>query len=487
MSEQGWRLPQETFVIPYYTRAAATGERRAQGEEPPAAGRVRRVAFFGRLEERKGIAPFVEALNRLEPQLLEGVELAFVGKATGTWPPTRIEKLLADRSREAVRVIAFSTDLDQHEAIDSLRRPGTLAVLPSYGETFGNAARECLENGIPFLAADTGAVPELVAREDWERTLFSPTASGIEDALRRRLTSEQPLAPARPGLDDTSLDALWADVLTRSAGPRVQPADRPQVDVVVVHRGSEPGLARCLAALSRQTHPRFRVLVADASGNPASPPLPNVSYEVVLSRAPERDVAWARREALGSSEADWTVFLDEQDVPSASLLETLLRAQAASGADVVSCGVEIESEGDRVLHLFVGEPGGLGVLSNGYGTVALIRRALFPLEAPSWRAPRDPDWPLLAGLSASGARIVSVPSPLVTRSSGPGRLEDDGVGAFLALQQLERAVPRPLEGVARIAGGLAASAGTPGHASDGQIPDLARRLRRKLRSWGARR
>ena len=59
------------------------------------------------------------------------------------------------------------------------------------------------------------------------------------------------------------------------------------------------------------------------------------------------------------------------------ILETLVRAQAASGADVVSCALHLAGEGtERTEHFFAGEPGALGLLANGYGTVALLRRSL---------------------------------------------------------------------------------------------------------------
>jgi glycosyltransferase involved in cell wall biosynthesis len=170
MRGEGWRLPARTVVIPHLSRSAATGEVEARAE--PNGGRVTRIAFFGRLEERKGLKPFAAGLNALPPELLRDVELEFVGGATPGWPPRRIEALLAERTRSALRNISFATDLDQPEAFARLSRPGTLAVMPSLGETFSNAVYECLERGIPFIASDAGAPAELVAPEDRGRVLF---------------------------------------------------------------------------------------------------------------------------------------------------------------------------------------------------------------------------------------------------------------------------------------------------------------------------
>ena len=106
-------------------------------------------------------------------------------------------------------------------------------------------------------------------------------------------------------------------------------------------------------------------------------------------------------------------------------------------------------------YFFVGEPGGFGVLANGYGTVALLRRSLVGEVTSPWPA-ADPDWPLLARLSAAGSRIVSIPRPLVTRSLPPGTLERHSADALLVVQELEQRLPGRLRSLARLTAGLAA-------------------------------
>src|SRR5206468_103675 len=120
--------------------------------------------------------------------------------------------------------------------------------------------------------------------------------------------------------------------------------------------------------------------------------------------------------------------------------------------------INLETGGKRAQRLFLGEPAGLGVLSNAYGTVALHRRALLDDTATLWPVDADPDWPLLAGLSAAGARIVSVPLPLVTCRAAPGAIERDPSDALLVVERVEQALPPPLRSIARLAAGLAADA-----------------------------
>ena len=83
--------------------------------------------------------------------------------------------------------------------------------------------------------------------------------------------------------------------------------------------------------------------------------------------------------------AGWVLAVAEADTPEPKLAEALVRAQRVSGADVVTCGLLV----NETVHLFPGEPRTLGLLANGYGTAALIRRPL--VEGREC----EPTWPLL--------------------------------------------------------------------------------------------
>jgi glycosyltransferase involved in cell wall biosynthesis len=433
MQGQGWQLPERTLVIPYFTRSQATGESVPVAVRPDP-DPIRRLAFFGRVDEKKGLKLLAAALDALEPERLNGVELEFIGKTTGTWTAERAKALLSDTTKRALRGVAFETELDQRQALERLKRPGTLVVMPSLQENSPNTVYECLEEGIPFIASNVGGVPELIAPADRARVLFEPTPKGVEAALRHMLAEGNVPAPARPAFDPRASFGRWAEVI------EMQPQRRPddegdadvQVDVVVVRRQSQEALLCCVAALEDQTYGDFEVIVAET-----------------------------RQAGLDQGSAPYAVFLDEEDVPEPELLKTLVAARRATGADVVTCGLRLAlGDGER-LHFFSGDPGGLGAVANAYGNVALFRRAVLDDQTDPPPDARDPDWPLLARLAGAGASIVSVPLALVQRSARPGSAEDDPLAALLVVQQLERALPDPLRGSARLAAGLAANASTP--------------------------
>jgi glycosyltransferase involved in cell wall biosynthesis len=397
MRGEGWQLPERTFVIHHVSRGGATGEPRLTPQ--PNSNRIDRVAFFGRLEERKGVRPFVGALNALDPEQLSRLEVEFIGRPTPPWPVERIDALFSEQTRSALRGLSFETGLDQHEALARLRRPGTLAVMPSFEENSPNVIYECLENQIPFIASTAAGIRELVAAEDHARVLFEPTQEGIADGLRRAIANEASFLPASPAFDDEDSLRRWEEVLALPASTP-PPAD-----------GTEPG-------------------------------------------------------------PEWLLSIGEDDVPEPALFETLVRAQQVSGADVVSCGVFVAG----TEHIFMGEPRGLGLLSNSYGTVALMRRSLVDSDAV------EPIWPRLARVSLSGAKIVSVPTPLVTQAIAPATLQTHPEEGRLVFSYFEQALPRKLRFTAELAARLAAAAEPPDAGARRSLPRRAvRRLLRRIR------
>jgi hypothetical protein len=356
---------------------------------------------------------------------------------------------MSERTRGALRRVSFETTLGPQEALDRLSRPGTLAVIPSLAENSPNVVYECLEAQIPFVASAAGGIGELVAAEDRARVLFEPTVEGVSTALRRALSDGEALRPVRPAFEGAEVLRAWREIVATEARGIAGMSARPAVDVVVHERGSEEALTRCLAALAAQSYEGVNVI-----------------------RSTGATVEAAREQGLRAGTAEWVVFLDEEDVADPDLVEVLVRAQGASGADVVSCGLRR----GRCEHFFAGEPGAAGVLENGYGTVALLRRSLLGDIGTTRPVVGDHDWPLLARLNAAGARVVSVPLPLVARTAPPGTLEREPSTALLVIEALERALPDHSRLLARLAGGLAAEIS--------QLPSTPpkQRLRGRLRS-----
>ena len=475
MRAEGWRLPEATHVIPSVLESGATGKAPAQAQLDPG-GRVRRLAFFGRLEERKGVRPFLAALNELEPHALAGVELEFIGPPTPAWPPARVGELLSSRTTAALRSIRFATNLERRQALESLAQPGTLAVMPSLEDNSPSTVYECLELGIPFIASGVGGTQELIAEDDRARVVFQPTTDGIRAALLRALTEDQ-LRPVQAAFDDADSVGRWNELVSTTPPRRHRSCDPPRIDVIVTATTGTGDAAASIAGLGHSRYERSRIVLVSPRASE------HIGDRLTVVQTQATSVEAARTVGLNATDAPWVVFLEAGDVPQQDWLEHLGQAQAASGADVVTCGVVLPEGRQR---LFLGDPGGLGAVSNAYGAVALIRRSSLPEpDGVSPAALADPDWQLLARLAASGASIVSIPFPLVARHRPPADAATNPTDALLAVNELERILPPAARSLARLAGGLAASSNEK--PSRDKARSITGRLRQSLANVAPRR
>jgi glycosyltransferase involved in cell wall biosynthesis len=421
MRAHGWPVPESATVIQYVRQAVALDETPARA---PAGHQVRRLAFFGQLREGKGVRIFLAALDAIEPNLLDGAEIVFLGSASARWPPDEIVGALSRGVKDRVAGVRVETDLDRASALAELSRPGTLAVMPSLLDNSPNTVSECIEHGIPFVAAETGGIPELVAEEDRPRVLCRPTSADLAAALTRALSSRPAFEAARSAVEPGESLRRWLELVETVAPARA--SESPAATRVAVVATGQDGARR-----ARRLAQRAR----------------SVEVEVVAAES--------RAAGVASTSADWIVFLDDEDAPDDAMLDALVAAQAASGADVVTAGVR-PADDPGAVRLFLGSPGALGLVENHYGVVGLIRRSLAAAQ-PSLDGAVDPDWPLFARAALAGARVVSIPEALALHAGKPGTVVDVPGEGLAVLDAFEEKGLAQVPDLPQLAATLAAS------------------------------
>ncbi len=207
-----------------------------------------------------------------------------------------------------------------------------------------------------------------------------------------------------------------------------------------------------------------------APARPARPPEDAKAawLELVETVSPPSSRGVVGGEAL--DEAEWVVVASEGSVPDEGMVDALVRAQAASDADVVTTSVRPADEPGSV-HMFLGSPGALGLVENHYGVVGLVRRSL--LSGP------ERPWPLFARLALGGARIVSIPDDLATHSGrvgGVGDVPGDGLVVLEAFERHAHELPDLPQLAATLAAAFARTA--PAAGADGRSGVLRRLLAR---------
>jgi len=171
----GWTLPRNTYHQPYPFPFGVKS--RGRGRMP-----VDELVFFGRLETRKGLWLFCEALDRMGDGL-RGRTVTFMGRpvnASGIQTPI----LILARAEKWPCKVNMLLDYSQDQALDYLAKPGRVAVMPSLADNSPCVVYECMQQQIPFIATLGSGADELVHPECWPATMCEPNA----DALAERLS-----------------------------------------------------------------------------------------------------------------------------------------------------------------------------------------------------------------------------------------------------------------------------------------------------------
>lgn len=451
-----WTLTDEVRVLPYCLADA-------RPPRPTATPKPGVIAFFGRLETRKGLELFVQALKRLkQADRARLTEVLFVGKrgiAAGQDAARFIRQEL--RGHEIPHQI--HDRLDSFEAQELLLARGAVALAPSLVDNYPFSVLECCDRGIPLLAANTGGIPEILDAAQ----LFEPTAASLEVAISRLLRGEITFTAGRydavsaatvwRALHDLPIPVAWTEP-RRTAPVRIATAAEraPAISVCVPYYNYGRYLDQILESLEAQIFRDFEVvLFNDGSTDPAS----NAAFDAAEQRLPKSRYSFHRHEnqgigatrnaAVARATAPYLVFMDADNVAKPNMLADFFEAIQRTGADALSCHFEaFDSEtrpaaDEKPNHRYAPPGPCLEVAwrENVLGDAnMMIRRTAFDAAGgfttdrnASWE-----DWELLLRVVLRGFKLDVVPKPLFWY-----RVQADGLSRNTSLYRNQARIMRP--------------------------------------------
>lgn len=157
------------------------------------------VLFVGTLEPRKNIGTLLDAWTLLIKRVPNLPKLRLVGDArpeAGTW----LARLQVPPLSGTVEYVGYIPDASRRDVYAGAR----LLVLPSWHEGFGLPALEAMALGVPVVASNRGALPEVV--HDAGLLVSPDDARGLAAAIEAVL------------LDPARASAMTARGLTQAAG-----------------------------------------------------------------------------------------------------------------------------------------------------------------------------------------------------------------------------------------------------------------------------
>ena len=162
------------------------------------------ILFVGTLEPRKNIGGLLDAYGRLVAQWPDSPTLVLAGRhtlAAQPWLARINDAPLAGRVR-AVGYVSIADKID-------LYRRAAVVVLPSLDEGFGLPALEAMAMGVPVIASDRGALPEVVG--DAGRLVSPDDPDAISHAIQSVVTDPNRWRAMRQQGLDRARQFRWGD------------------------------------------------------------------------------------------------------------------------------------------------------------------------------------------------------------------------------------------------------------------------------------
>ena len=158
---------------------------RPRASAPPDGGYL---LFFGTLEPRKNVGGLLDAYEILVGRRRDTPPLLLAGRATGAAAPW-LQRIAQAPLQGRVRHVGYVDPADRRALYEGAR----LLVQPSFEEGFGMTVLEAMTVGVPVVAADRGALPELLGGAG---LLVDPTEPEAIAAAIARLLDDGALAAA---------------------------------------------------------------------------------------------------------------------------------------------------------------------------------------------------------------------------------------------------------------------------------------------------
>ncbi len=431
LQANGWRLPRATYVQQYVLSPElwTAWKDRVETSAPQ---RVTGLTFFGRLEERKGLALFCDALDLLVGMNAPRFTVSFLGKSANI-VGRDATGYIEERASGWPFAWQIISDRDQQGALAFLRQGGRLAVIPSLVDNLPNAILECLCARIPFVASRSGGIPEAIAVHDVDRVTFPISPFALAERLCAALRDG--VALAEPAVDPEENRRQWVAWHTRpEPGPssEAQAMDmrtaEPLVSVCLTQPSRPELLRQSLAALQAQSWRNLEIIVAVPDGDSDS----DSELERIDAAAGKKGLRMITRRTgclsdmrdvvAAHANGDYLLFMDGHTVAKPEQIRTLVEVAERTDADVLTSLLDLctgdgpPDEGISLgCRLFLGAALIPGVFHNYYGQggIFLRKEALLRVggfATADWRPCED--WEFLAKAVLSGLRLEVVPRAL---------------------------------------------------------------------------
>ncbi len=313
------------------------------------------VVFFGRLEERKGLCTFLDAINLLEPSVAEKIQIIFIGKII----PLQSSQLQHLDSQQYIQqeldshltynLLPNLSSQDAIQFIAKLNHP--IVCLTSLQENFPNTSLEIGQLPVSLVVSDTGGFREtlnLIKRSDCVRHFQPGKPHSLVQTITQAINAypEKPLIPERDFLEQVNQRLLnqrleYMSEAFVNAAPKELKTPSVTIGIVCLHPAKN--LLNCLESLAAQTYDNFDVIIlykkstdesVEEIFTEAKTNFPNYKYSSL-------DINWTLGETynylVNIAAGEYFLQFPAECIALPDMVEKLVTATWEADADAVVC------------------------------------------------------------------------------------------------------------------------------------------------------
>ncbi len=175
MQQNNWKICLDNQVIPNLIEAGYNNS-----TPPIHSHKINEIVLFGRLELRKGVDIFCDAIKAINNK---EIAVTFLGK-NSLINGQKSSDVITEWLKETDIKWQIIDNLNSKEAIDYLKQLGRLAVIASKVENYPYAVLECIHAGVNFICSDSGGTKEMFLTDE---LLFKPTAEELKNNILKAI------------------------------------------------------------------------------------------------------------------------------------------------------------------------------------------------------------------------------------------------------------------------------------------------------------
>jgi len=390
------------------------------------------VVFFGRLEMRKGICTFVEAIKSLEAETKKQIQIYFIGKIVKIhqtqFGDLTSSQYIKEEIQDTVGYQIFS-DLYSHEAIEFIARlPHAIVCLASHQENFPNTGLEMGQLPFSLVVSDTGGFREtfaLVERNSGVYWFKPAVPSSLAEMLSKAISRhpEQPTVSDHSTLVKTNQKLLmqkkeFIGQVFEQQAKTVEPSF-PKVTIGVTCYNLGQYLIECLTSVEAQAYRHLEVIVFDD----ASPDVTTQEYiehakilfpNYKFIRASHNlGLGGARNCLIEMAEGDYFLPLDADNRLMSFSVKNFVEAAIANQAAIVICPMLYFGASNGIHNFRLSSLSHLLYMNVTGDACSLFSTALLKkFKHPERRDCSTHDWCIISAAIATDEKVVHYPYPL---------------------------------------------------------------------------